>query len=189
MTKFLLDPGHGGLAFGHYLTPGKRSPEVPPGIFEGDFNRRVCKLIEQYDPEQYLNIAPGPIQIPLKARVDFVNKLAKLEDCVLISVHANAAPGVGWTSANGFTVFISKGASVRSERLASMIHDEFIGITESRGIKRESFTIIKQVTCPAVLVECGFMTNRIDAEFMASDVGQKTFAAAIHDACERFKHA
>ena len=76
--KFLLDPGHGGVAFSHYLTPGKRSPEVPPGIFEGEFNRAVCGYLN--NGEKFLSIVPGPIQVPLESRVGFVNKLAKLED-------------------------------------------------------------------------------------------------------------
>ena len=188
--KFLLDPGHGGVAFSHYLTPGKRSPEVPPGIFEGEFNRAVCGYLN--NGEKFLSIVPGPIQVPLESRVGFVNKLAKLEDVALVSVHANAAgDGKQWNAANGFTIFTSKNASKKSELLArcleSEFDDHFGGIIKSRGIKTANFTIIKQSKCPAVLVECGFMTHKSDVAFLSSGSGQRAIAAAIYAACAAYE--
>jgi len=190
MTKFLLDPGHGGVAFSHYLTPGKRSPEVPPGIFEGEFNRAVCGYLN--NGEKFLSIVPGPIQVPLESRVGFVNKLAKLEDVALISVHANAAgDGKQWNAANGFTIFTSKNSLTESQILARCIHKEFFesfGDTiKSRGIKQENFTVIKKTKCPAVLVECGFMTNKSDVAFLSSGSGQRAIAAAIYAACAAYE--
>jgi N-acetylmuramoyl-L-alanine amidase len=188
--KFLLDPGHGGVAFGHYLTPGKRSPEVPPGIYEGEFNRAVCGYL--HNEEKFLNIVPGPIRVPLQDRVDFVNGIAEHENVALISVHANAAgDGNQWNKANGFTIFTSKDSLTESRILARCIHKEFFesfGDTiKSRGIKQENFTVLKRSHCPAVLVECGFMTNKSDVAFLASGSGQRAIAAAIYGACAAYE--
>jgi len=184
--KFLLDPGHGGLAFGHYLTPGKRSPEIPPGIYEGAFNRRICRIVEfraqEYKQLDALSIAPGPANIPLKARVSFVNQLYRREkNLALISVHCNAAAARGWSTANGFTIFISRRASDKSKELAQILHERYADIVpiRSRGIKQKNFTMIHKTKCPAVLLEMGFMINRREVIKLQLQATQEKIVSAI----------
>ena len=188
MTRWILDPGHGGMAFDTYMTAGKQSPEVPPGIYEGEFNRSVCELIS-WSLDDVEITAPGPINIPLKDRVRFVNQLHKrFKDCVLISIHANAAAGSGWSKARGLVVFHSKKASADSKRLAKLVEGElaFADYTKSRGIKKANHTITTKVKCPAILVECGFMTNKEEAASLASYKTQNLIADAIVSACELY---
>lgn len=186
--KFLLDPGHEGMAFGLYLRQGKQSPQVPPGIYEGEFNRKVCALIESFDPGKYLSIAPGPVNIPLKDRIDFINELNEVEPCVSISIHANAADELGWSDARGFRVFHSSNASDTSKRLAKLTHESLearLGrIIPPRSIKTENLSMVYKTDCPAIYVECAFMTNEKEARFMASAWGQTKIAMAIYSACE-----
>lgn len=189
MIKLLVDPGHGGMAFGHYLTPGKRSPQVPPGIYEGEFNRGVCAFLEAMsDPNvmEVLNIAPGPINIPIASRVKYANQLSKKENCVLVSVHANAAGSPGWRSATGFGVFQSRSASTESKILAkhvfSKIGEAISWHIRPREIKEANFTMIHRTRCPAVLVECGFMTNKQDVEKLRQKWFQNKIAVAIYEA-------
>jgi N-acetylmuramoyl-L-alanine amidase len=73
--KWILDPGHGGMAFGHYMTPGKRSPQVPPGIYEGEFNRAIANSVHDGNYLETIVTNPGPINISLKKRVSFVNSI------------------------------------------------------------------------------------------------------------------
>lgn len=206
---WLLDPGHGGMAFDEYLNPGKRSPEVPPGIFEGQFNRRVCDQVQakyetairnnpykSKDTRRVLNIAPGPINIPLtkkrkqggQCRVEFVNDVYrrfKPEPIALISVHANAAGKSGWSDANGFVIFTSRNASKNSRKLSSFVAEHMGKIPDlsarGTGEKQANFTIIHKTRCPAILVECGFMTNKEEAAFLASFNGVSQISKAIYD--------
>jgi N-acetylmuramoyl-L-alanine amidase len=194
MTKFILDAGHGGMAFGHYLTPGKRSPEVPPGIYEGEFNRDICFKIWTRCVERNIEcvrlISDSPINIPLNARIEYINQLYKKEkDIVLLSIHANAAGYGKWIeSARGFVTFIAKNASLKSRQFAYCIskYMDELGPIPHRGYRMSNFSIIKKTHCPAVLLECGFMTNHIDAEILASDDGRKSIAGAIIFAMKDF---
>lgn len=172
MTKVIIDAGHGGTAFGHYLTAGKRSPEVPPGIFEGGFNRMVSRNIDFNLKLHSCLLNNGPINIPLRERVKYINQLFKKEpDLISISIHANAARGKGWSRARGSVVFVSKRATEKELFLAKQISDEMrklsklIGLPH-RGIKKANFKMVYGPKCPAVLIECGFMTNKADCEIL-----------------------
>jgi N-acetylmuramoyl-L-alanine amidase len=189
--KYLLDPGHGGLAFGHYLTPGKRSPEIPPGFYEGAVNRRICDLLAARSATNFecLNINPGPVNIPLAARCQFANQLHKLEpNLALISIHCNAAAKRGWSAANGFAVFLEYGADEKTRFLASLLHNYYdeLGIFKNRGIKEANFAMIRKPKCPAVLLEMGFMTNLEDARKLLDPLTQVRIAGAIAGAMSAF---
>lgn len=197
MTIFLLDPGHGGMCDDHYMSKGKRSPKIPPGIYEGDFNRKVCAYAESIARGYGVDAIPivtGPINVPLMARVSFVNSFVQQssEDVFLISVHANASGALGWSRAKGYTIFHSREAVdkekamvQRAQRekekdLAQRIETSFRSLPiKSRGIKEANFTILSRTKCPSVLVECGFMTNLEDVEFLASEDGQMKIAQQI----------
>lgn len=195
MLNYFLDPGHGDR-----LTPGKRSPEVGEGvgIYEGEFNRAVCAQIQdtaRFHREQrfdIINIAPGPTNVPLaKTRVPYVNRRCQtLEKPALISVHANAAPGGGWSDANGYVVYCSEQASDKSVRLAGIanrLFEEYLeGYISSRGIKRANHTITTKTLCPAILVECAFMTNRREAAIMATWTGVRMYANLIYRVMAEF---
>ncbi len=189
--RFVLDAGHGGIAFGHYMTRGKRSPEVPPGIYEGEFNRDICARVGLlYGESSCVLTAPGALNPPLKSRVDFVNTLQKhFGDVVLISIHANAdGLGKDWTGARGHVVFTHKNRpDAGSDRLASLISGELAALnyTRNRGVKKAAFSVLN-VRCPAVLVECGFMTNSEDVATLANAVEREMIAAAIVDAMRDF---
>lgn len=192
--KYFLDPGHSGRAFGHYLTPGKRSPQIPPGFYEGVVNRQICKHITDIKTDAYevVNLAPGFINIPLRTRVQNVNQLVRRlgpdEPCALISIHCNASAKKGWSAANGFAVFMEFGADNKTRTLAGLVHSYYgrQGTFKDRGIKQANFSIIKKVKCPAILVECGFMTNLDDARKLQDPLTQIRIARAIHDAMTDF---
>ena len=180
--KLILEAGHSGSAFGHYFTAGKRSPDPSIGIYEGEFNRSICALVEhQLNDCVFLN--PGPINIPLKTRVEWINKIAAKTPCVLLSVHGNAAPGSGWSKAKGTTVFTRKAPDEESESFALSLSEDMEDYTplESRGLKQVGFRILR-TGCPSVLLECGFMTNKEDAAYMATYKGKQDIAEAIVDA-------
>ena len=78
MSKYtwILSPGHEGLSPGGlYLRKGKQSPEVPPGIYEGVFNRQISQAVWYFGAHigglEILDIAQGPINIPLKNRIEY----------------------------------------------------------------------------------------------------------------------
>ena len=190
--KLILDAGHGGMSFGHYMTPGKRSPKIPPGIYEGEFNRIICgciiNRIQWYKNLGYefvsdvLFLNPGPVNIPLRARRNHLIRLSNIigqRDAMVISVHANAAWNRReWHRASGHVVFRRLDESPESEALAECIDFELEKVTEkSRGVKRTNFAILRN-PFPSILVEYGFMTNEVEAKKLADGEYVKKLADA-----------
>lgn len=58
-----------------------------------------------------------------------------------------------------------------------------------RGTKASQFFIIANVTCPAVLVEGGFLTNKEDISKLASEDYREEIAAAVNDGILRYRDA
>ena len=174
---WLFDNGHGGMVGAKYLTKGKRSPEVVPGlgIYEGEFNRDIVKRVcggLRFKGINAADIVPEAANIKLRDRIDRANKTWHYHpDTRLISIHANADGRNGeWTDANGLVVFHYPG-SVKGKALAQVAHDSIMKHTtiKSRGLKTARFAMLRRTKMPAILVEHGFMTNKGDARKLASD--------------------
>jgi N-acetylmuramoyl-L-alanine amidase len=75
--------------------------------------------------------------------------------------------------------------------LASMVHSEIIRLnpgdqTSDRGVKRARFVVIKQNTLPAILVEGGFVSNRMEAARVNQPDYRQRLAEAIARGVLRF---
>jgi N-acetylmuramoyl-L-alanine amidase len=183
---WILDPGHGGISpEGVYLTAGKRSPHVPPGIYEGQFNREIAQLVINRCPDTAIAITTsGPENIGLWDRAAFARRLqAQRGNCIFISIHANAAgDGATWNPAKGATVFHHPD-SVAGQPLAARILrslGDHTALDIKRGVRQARFSVLANTRgIPSVLVESGFMTNLDEARYLASDAGKAAIALAL----------
>tara|TARA_R110000803_G_scaffold10308_9_gene31730 strand:+ start:4523 stop:5119 length:597 start_codon:yes stop_codon:yes gene_type:complete len=164
----VLDNGHGGMIGGDYQTMGKRSPKWASGtMYEGMFNRWVVnRIIEKLDRKEipYFHISPELTDVSLGARVSRANAFDQGNDIWLLSIHANAGGGHG---VEGFT---TKGVT-KSDDLGEIVLQNIkdIGINTMRidssdgDLDKEvNFYMLRNPRCPAFLLECGFMDNRVD---------------------------
>jgi N-acetylmuramoyl-L-alanine amidase len=69
----------------------------------------------------------------------------------------------------------------RSETLAANILEEVRDrdLMPTRNVKQKSFSVLRTISMPSVLVECGFVSNREDAKLLRSDDGRDRIARAI----------
>jgi N-acetylmuramoyl-L-alanine amidase len=111
--------------------------------------------------------------VPIAERRKRINALVDGPDCCLISIHANAAPGTGWSNAHGAVVIQHpQNVTKRGDFMASrLLHhgQSILGICASRGMRQQAVGVCR-VKCPAVLYEAGFFTNREQAKLLDREV-------------------
>lgn len=170
--KIMLDAGHG------YNTPGKRSPD---GMREYEFNRSVANyakdLLEEYEGVTVYFAHSDQRDVSLQERTDKANMLNV--DCY-VSIHANAY-GTGWNSATGIETFVYTTRPPEAFQLAQKVQKELVIATglRDRGVKTANFHVLRETKMTAILIECGFMTNREDMRQLRTDVYRETCAEAI----------
>lgn len=73
--------------------------------------------------------------------------------------------------------------------LAAKIDDQFgkrVG-RHNRGVKQERFLVLWRTSMPSLLVETGFITNKAEEKYLASEQGQDYIASAIFRALKEYK--
>jgi|SRR6478609_8057598 len=201
--RYLLDPGHGGIINGKYVTPGKRSPKFDDGtqLFEGVNNREIVNMLltaMHSDGIDAVDIVSSQQDVSLQTRVDRANSANKAKSCVYISIHSDAAgDGINWNQASGLSVYTSKGQT-KSDILAELVIDElqdnFGGEVKWRTDyadgdkdKEENFFVLKNTNCPAILCELGFHTNKEEATKMLSSDWKNKVVLSIIYAIKKFE--
>ena len=175
-----LDAGHG------YETPGKRSPD---GLKEYIFNRDVARFTKDALTAYEINILEvhdDSCDVPLDDRV---RKANEAKAACFISIHANAAgDGRIWHPASGIEVYIHPDAGTVSKRLGKMVLDALIANTKlhNRGLKTANFHVLRKTKMPAVLLECGFMTNKAEVKLLRTDQMKQACGNAIAQAIVSF---
>jgi len=70
----------------------------------------------------------------------------------------------------------------QSIQLASIMQEGFTNSLKrrDRGVKQAGFVVLHQTYMPSVLIETGFITNRIEGPYLNSKTGQQKFSEAIY---------
>jgi N-acetylmuramoyl-L-alanine amidase len=170
--KIMLDAGHGPD------TIGKQTPDGKMKEFE--FNEVVAQFVKNELTAfglVVMNSHNRERDVPLKERTNLANKMGV---DAFISIHANAY-GTTWNSVSGIETFTYTKPSEQSIILASLIQTSLCSITgrSNRGVKKADFAVVRDTRMPAVLVECGFMTNKNEAILLHSIEYRKRCAKAI----------
>lgn len=77
----------------------------------------------------------------------------------------------------------------QSFKFAKLVDEEMKGgaIKASRGISQDPFYVLWRTAMPAVLVECGFMSNPTDREALITNKGKDRIASDLYAAFSRYK--
>lgn len=189
---YILDPGHGGLLNGEYQTKGKRSPIWSDGsvYYEGVGNRIIAEKVANRLEEMGIDFAytvnpKDPTDLSLPKRVEYINKLP-YKNKILVSIHSN---GAGAPQAEGWEIYTSVGETT-SDKIATIFYNRFQDKFMDRKFRKDTkdgdvdkeanFYIIKNTTCPAVLLENFFHTNEYECKnILMSEEGQNKIVNAI----------
>ena len=180
----IIDAGHGGEDCG---TIGKN------GVFEKDLNLRIAftlgKLLEEkgyavvytrtedkllYKEEE--NIKGYRKIYDLKNRAALASQY---ESPVFISIHMNSFSDERYS---GLQVFYSV-ATDASRRLATSVQQQVkqqLQPQNNRPIREGAgLYLMENLSCPAILIECGFMSNPAECEKLCQKEYQKQLCFAI----------
>ena len=113
----------------------------------------------------------------MKNRAELVNRS---ERNILISIHQNKFEQSKYS---GTQIFYS-GNNEKSERLAESVRRSVTGLLQpdnKRELKKDSGSIylLKNARVPAVIVECGFLSNPQEAQKLGTEKYQKEMAFAV----------
>jgi N-acetylmuramoyl-L-alanine amidase len=165
MKTIIIDPGHGGMWADIYATAGKRSPEIPPGFYEGVHMRKIAAelstlALDRYDWISPILDCPGP-DPALKSRIHVYNKIP----CDLVlSLHSNAkGMGKKWFDAHGAIAFFDHGSKRRAVE-KFMAHYCLASGMHNRGEKISTTLTMMRTKHREILLETGFHTNKKDVE-------------------------
>ena len=166
----VIDPGHGGPDPGAIGIGGIRETDVVLEV-----SKKVKKLLSENGVKVILT-RKNEVDLDLAPRVSFANN--KNAD-IFVSIHANASRGKR-KDINGLETFYYRGWRGRS--LAKRIQKEILRVSPGspdRGVKQGRFYVIKNTSMPAVLVEIGFLTGRLDARRLEKTAHRRRLAYAI----------
>lgn len=180
--KVYIDAGHGGY------DPGAIGIT---GVEEKELNLAIAKYLQGYLEMSGAVVSMSRIEDQDLAgdeethrkRADMQARMQLLQESgaeLMISIHQNSYTDSKYW---GPQVFY-KSQDVRSRELALSIQDCLNSFTApecTRVIKEgDSYYILKNAEVPAVLVECGFITNSLEEELLSSPEYQKKVAWGIY---------
>src|SRR5436305_2241601 len=165
-TAVVIDAGHGG--FDRSGIPVQRIPEKEMTL---DVAKRLKTLLAA-SGYRVIMTRDSDVFVPLPTRVAIANSYG---NAIFVCIHFNSAKRMG---AGGIeTYFYSR----ESLPLASAIHYYVAGGAPSanRGVRRRGFYVLRKTGIPAVLVECGFLTNPTEGAYAESTSYRQKLATEI----------
>lgn len=180
----ILDAGHGGEDGGAVSLTG-----VPESRLNLEIVRRMDDLLGLYGVPAVL-LREGDVSLHDDTAVtlrekkasDLKNRTAMveaLENGVLISIHQNTYPDGQYRGAQAFYA-----PTEGSRELAARIQQVVRAALQPENTRQEkaipdSVYLMNHITCPGVLVECGFLTNPEEEALLRDGDYQKKLAAAL----------
>lgn len=177
-VTIVIDPGHGGTDPGH-LSANKEH------LAEKDINLLIAKKVGNYI-ERYLQniqIVYTRTDDSYPSLDDRVAKANSIQADYFISIHCNADSK---KNVHGTETHVHDKRGSAAVNLAKIMEKEFANKAgrHSRGVKdsddrEHTLQVLKYTNMTSILIECGFLTNEKEANFLNTANGQDLIASAI----------
>ena len=185
---YVLDAGHGGEDGGASSEAGDKESDINLAIvLKLDQLMGFCgvrTLLTRSDDRSIHDASAQTIRekkvSDLHNRVDLVEST---EDAVLVSIHQNS-----YTDSRYYGAQVFYGSAAGSQQWGEAAQ-EILRLaldpenTRAAKVIPESVYLMSHITCPAILVECGFLSNGEEARRLLTDEYQKKMAVALTGAC------
>ena len=143
----VVDAGHGGKDSGAYRRYGP-----PEKMVALDVAQRLNRKLRESQLKTVMT-RDTDVFIPLNDRVAIENAQ---KNAIFVSIHFNDSRRRG---IHGFETYYHSGVSLD---LANGVQEKLMTIPHSKngGVHTANFRVLRLANCPAVLVECGYLSNR-----------------------------
>lgn len=170
--KVVIDAGHGGTDVG--ATGG--------GIYEKNITLDVSKKVEAILKQrgyQVVMTRPDDKFVSLQDRVT-INENYSPDIFVSIHVNSSVRPEITGVETHYYHQY--------SMSLAQTVHSAFASAVQSpnRGLFKSKFYVINHTTCPAILVEIGFISNESERAQLVSEKRKQATAKSIADGIDNY---
>ena len=196
----VLDAGHGGYDKGQVSRYGAEKD------FALDVARKLRPIL-QAKGLRVIMTREGDYFVPLEVRAKIANSA---HNSIFVSIHFNAtnddpnatgfeifsftprgAPSTSDGTVTASSVNMQPGTSADAQSLAlsACIYHSVLGQLREydRGIKRARFAVLRLTKVPAVLIECGFLTERGESKLISSKDWRAKLAGAIAVGIENYQ--
>lgn len=179
--KILIDAGHGGVDPGKVGVGGEK---------EKDINLQIAKKLQKSLTDAgYRATLTRAEDTGLYRQTDSNKKITDLNNrckmaeetspALFISIHQNSYSSA---TIRGAQVFYFSGSD-KGKQAAELLQKSLITIADpdnTRSAKEnDNYYLLKHCNCPAVIVECGFLSNPDEAAKLASDDYQSLLVSAL----------
>ena len=174
-TSVVVDAGHGGRDSGAYRRSGP-----PEKVVTLDVATRLSRKLR----DSQFNVVmtrTGDVFIPLDTRVDIENSTP---NSIFVSIHFNDSRRRG---VKGFETYYR---SPYAAELAQNIQSRLCSLKGSvnRGVHTADFRVVRKAVYPAVLVECGYLSNRSEGREARNGDYRELLADKIAQAIVEQRH-
>jgi len=196
----VLDPGHGGHDKGQVSRYGAEKD------FALDVARKLRPIL-QAKGFRVIMTREGDYFVPLEVRAKIANSA---RNSIFVSIHFNAtnddpnatgfeifsftprgAPSTsdGNVTARSFNMQPGSSVDAQSVALSACIYHSVLGQLREydRGIKRARFAVLRLTKVPAILIECGFLTERGESKLISNKDWRAKLAGAIGIGIENYQ--
>ncbi|PYG86905.1 uncharacterized lipoprotein YddW (UPF0748 family) [Ruminiclostridium sufflavum DSM 19573] len=180
--KVLLDAGHGGKETGAIGPAGKN------GLYEKDINLSIALNTRKYLKAlgaEVIMTRTSDTTVSLSERADMIRN--KKPD-IAVSIHNNSMDVTAdYTKHTGLLTLYSRDSS---KAAAGFIQKALTADLQRKdgGYRWQSLSVCIPVQAPAILIECGFMSNPAEYEWLVNYENQVKIADSIGKAVESWAY-
>lgn len=165
-----IDVGHGGTDEGFKSVKGPK---------EKDLTLQISKLVSNRLSSQ------GDVSVIMSRSTDTnLSNSQRVEDGtkqnadVFVSIHVTANDD---SSAKGVETFYRGDSNDASDELATLVQKSIVSYVDldNRGAKPFTFDVLRDNAMPAILIECGFLSNPEEEKKLTNPSFQKELAEGI----------
>jgi len=180
----VIDAGHGGADGGAVAADGTTESSINLAVAQ-----KLEALCAFFGTQTVMTRSSETIDYPAeadtirakknadqKARVALINSVP---DAVLISIHQNMYP-----SASPHGAQVLYGTQSGSRELALLMQEKLLTLSDGNNLRTaeavsKDIFLMRSVRCPAVLVECGFLSNPHECSLLKTEDYQRKLALIL----------